>query len=123
MISVGTKSEEQATKELQRAEQFLVEKGLAKDVKLEPKTQNIVATADFEQPINLEDLAQRTRAIYEPEQFPGAILRLDSPFKTSVLIFASGKTVITGLKSQNQIQQVVQALKPLMETSQIKKTQ
>jgi transcription initiation factor TFIID TATA-box-binding protein len=117
MISVGTKSEEQAQKELHLAKQFLNEKGLIKDVEIEPKTQNTVATADFEQPINLEELAQKTRAIYEPEQFPGAILRLDSPFKTSVLIFASGKTVITGLKSQKQIQQVVQALNPLMETN------
>jgi len=42
MISVGTKSEEQAQKELQLAKQLLVEKGLIKEVELEPKTQNIV---------------------------------------------------------------------------------
>ncbi len=49
LISVGTKSEAQAIEELQLAECFLVDKGLIKEVKLEPKTQNIVATADFEQ--------------------------------------------------------------------------
>jgi TATA-box binding protein (TBP) (component of TFIID and TFIIIB) len=70
MISVGTKNETQAQKELQLAKQFLVEKGLIKEVTLEPKTQNIVATVDFEQPLNLEELSQKTRAIYEPEQFP-----------------------------------------------------
>jgi transcription initiation factor TFIID TATA-box-binding protein len=114
MISVGTKSEEQAQKELKLAKQFLVDKGLIKEVKLEPKTQNIVATADFEQLINLEELAQKTRAIYEPEQFPGAILRLQQPFKTSILVFASGKVVITGLKDSKQIEPTAEKIKKLI---------
>jgi len=49
----------------------------------------------------MERILETTKAIYEPEQFPGAILRLKEPFKTSMLIFASGKVVITGLKSSN----------------------
>jgi len=114
MISVGTKSEEQAQKELQLAKRFLIEKGLIKEVKLEPKTQNIVATADFEQPINLEELSQKTRAIYEPEQFPGAILRLQQPFKSSILVFASGKVVITGLKDSKQIELTAEKIKELI---------
>ncbi|MCW3994963.1 MAG: TATA box-binding protein [Candidatus Bathyarchaeota archaeon] len=114
MISVGTKSEEQAQKELQLAKRFLAEKGLIKEVVLEPKTQNIVATADFEQQVNLEELAQKTRVIYEPEQFPGAILRLQQPFKTSILVFASGKVVITGLKDSKQIETVVERIKELI---------
>jgi transcription initiation factor TFIID TATA-box-binding protein len=118
LISVGTKSEEQAQKELQRTKQFLAEKGLITDVKLEPKTQNIVATADFGQPINLEELSQKIKAIYEPEQFPGAILRIEQPFKTSILIFASGKAVITALKSQAEIEPTVLALKNIIESNQ-----
>lgn len=118
LISVGTKSEEQAQKELQQAKQFLIEKGLIEEIKLKPKTQNIVATADFEQLINLEELSHNTGAIYEPEQFPSAILRLDKPFKTSVLIFASGKVVITGLKSSAQIEPAVDTLKKLIEANQ-----
>ncbi len=113
LISVGTKSEEQAQKELQLAKQFLVEKHLITEVELEPRTQNIVATADFGQSINLEDWAQRTRAIYEPEQFPGAILRVKYPFKASILIFASGKTVITGLTSTKQIEPIVKEIQKL----------
>jgi transcription initiation factor TFIID TATA-box-binding protein len=113
MISVGTKSEAQAQKELQLAKQFLVEKHLIREVELEPRTQNIVATADFGQPINLEEVAQRTKAIYEPEQFPGAILRIKEPFKASVLIFASGKIVITGLTRKEQIDQVIQEINKL----------
>jgi len=118
MISIGTKSEAQAQKELLLAKQFIVDKGLIKDVDLQPITQNIVATADFEQMLHLEELSQKTRAIYEPEQFPGAILRIKQPFKTSVLIFASGKVVITGLKSQTEIEPTIRALKSLIESNQ-----
>ena len=70
MISVGTKSETQAQIELYLTKQFLIEKDLIKEITLEPKTQNIVATADFEKSFNLEELAQKTRAIYEPETIP-----------------------------------------------------
>lgn len=70
--------------------------------------------ADFEHPINLEDFSVKTRVIYEPEQFPGAILRINEPVKTSILIFASGKTIITGLKSSDQIEPVVQKITELL---------
>jgi TATA-box binding protein (TBP) (component of TFIID and TFIIIB) len=115
MISVGTKSEKQAQTELHMAKQFLLDKGFIKDIELYPCTQNLVVTADFEQSLNLEELTTRTRAIYEPEQFPGAILRITQPFKTSVLIFASGKTVITGLKSQSEIDPTINRLQQIIE--------
>ena len=57
-----------ATKELLIGQQFLVEKGLVKCVELQPKTRKIVVSADSEQLINLEELSERTNAIYEPDQ-------------------------------------------------------
>jgi hypothetical protein len=51
---------------------------LIKDADFQPVIQNMVATPNFEQPINHEDLSQTRRPIYEPEQFPEAILRLPS---------------------------------------------
>jgi hypothetical protein len=56
-----------ATKELFIGQQFLVEKGLVKCVELQPKTRKIVVSADSEQLINLEELSERTNAIYEPD--------------------------------------------------------
>ena len=114
MISVGTKSEEQAQKELHMAKQFLFDNSFIKDVELHPCIQNLVVTVDFEHALNLEELSQKTRAIYEPEQFPGAILRISQPFKTSVLIFASGKIVITGLKSQSEIKPTIESLEKII---------
>jgi transcription initiation factor TFIID TATA-box-binding protein len=114
MISVGTKSEAQAQKEVLLAKQFIVEKGLIKDVDLQLITRNIVTSVDLEEPINLEELSEKTRAIYEPEQFPGAILRVKQPFKASVLIFASGKIVIAGLTSSEQIDAIIDKVKKLL---------
>jgi transcription initiation factor TFIID TATA-box-binding protein len=114
MISVGTKSEEQAQKELHMAKQFLFDNGFIQEIELYPCTQNLVVTVDLEQALHLEELSQKTRAIYEPEQFPGAILRISQPFKTSVLIFASGKIVITGLKNQSEIKPTIESLEKII---------
>jgi transcription initiation factor TFIID TATA-box-binding protein len=40
--------------------------------------------------------------IYEPEQFPGGIYRLKGS-SVAVLVFVSGKMVIAGAKSKNDI--------------------
>lgn len=117
LISIGTKSELQAQKELEMAKCFLVDKGFVSDVMLESKTQNIVVSVDFGVTINLEALSQGKEAIYEPEQFPGVILRLKEPFVCSVLVFGSGKAVLTGLKSQTQIEPTIEKLKEIIESN------
>ena len=68
----------------------------------EPKitVQNIVASSDLGQKINLSVIAITLgleRVEYEPEQFPGLVYRLDEP-KTVILLFSSGKLVCTGAK-------------------------
>lgn len=118
MISVGTKSESKAFHELELAKKFLTKKRFVKPVEINPQTRNIVATADFETSVNLERLCENSKAIYEPEQFPAAILRLREPHHSSILIFTSGKVVITGLTSSSQIDPVVQQIRELIETNQ-----
>jgi len=44
--------------------------------------------------------------MYEPEQFPGLIHRMDDP-KVVLLIFSSGKMVITGAKSEEEVYRAV----------------
>lgn len=114
MISAGTKSEKRAFEELTYAMMFLVMNGFIKEVELHPQIQNIVMMADFEKSISLEQLAEKTDCIYEPEQFPGAILKIEKPYKASVLIFASGKTIIAGLKRSKQIKPILQRLRNIL---------
>lgn len=115
MISVGTTSEEKAFHELEYATNFLVEEGFIKPVILQPKVQNVVVTADFGERIDIEELSERWKMIYEPEQFPGAILKINTPYEATVLIFASGKVVITGLKGSHQIKPTKQKLMDIMK--------
>jgi hypothetical protein len=55
--------------------------------------------------------------MYEPEQFPGLIYRMDDP-KAVILLFASGKLVCTGAKKESDIFQAVTKLKRSLHTSQ-----
>ena len=62
--------------------------------------QNIVASADLGTGLNLNAIAiglGLENIEYEPEQFPGLVYRLSNP-KVVVLLFGSGKLVITGGK-------------------------
>lgn len=108
MISIGTKSEKEAVYELEYVKRFLIEKGFIKPTMLKHKIHNIIVMVNFGESVNLEDLAKNYKMIYEPEQFPGGILRIKEPYKATILIFASGKAVVTGLKSSNQIKPVIQ---------------
>jgi len=70
----------------------------------EYKVQNMTATCDVGFPIRLEGLiyAHSAHATYEPELFPGLVYRMPDP-KVVLLIFVSGKVVITGAKTADQL--------------------
>lgn len=72
--------------------------------------QNIVTSADLGTVINLNKLAvcfNLDRIEYEPEQFPGLVYRLENP-KVVVLLFGSGKLIITGGKEPDDAKKAVQ---------------
>lgn len=50
---------------------------------------------------------------YEPELFPGLIFRMEVP-KLVLLIFASGKIVLTGAKKREQINEAYQTILPYL---------
>jgi|UniRef100_A0A7J2U4Y3 transcription initiation factor TFIID TATA-box-binding protein len=63
------------------------------------KVENIVATVTIGQPIDLEYIDKALPNVeYDPEQFPGLVLRLENP-KVTALVFRSGRMVVTGAKS------------------------
>ena len=71
---------------------------------------NIVASADLLGRIELEDCAYALeRTMYEPEQFPGLIYRMDDP-KVVILIFSSGKVVCTGATKEEDVYTAVAKL-------------
>ncbi|KAJ2765995.1 TATA-binding protein (TBP) [Coemansia nantahalensis] len=79
------------------------------------KIQNIVGSCDVKFPIRLEGLAYSHGAFssYEPELFPGLIYRMVKP-KIVLLIFVSGKIVLTGAKVRDEIYQAFEAIYPVL---------
>lgn len=79
---------------------------------------NIVVSGAVDQDkIPLEKMAATLpNTEYNPEQFPGLVLRIRDP-KTSALIFNSGKIVCTGARTLAQVdqamQRIVEALKKI----------
>ena len=83
--------------------------------KPEIQIQNIVASAGLDGYIDLEKTTYSLkRTMYEPEQFPGLIYRMDDP-KVVILIFASGKLVCTGAKTEGEVHRAVTKLQDTLE--------
>jgi len=79
------------------------------------QVQNIVGSCDVRFPIRLEGLAadHEDDTSFEPELFPGLIYRMEQP-KLVLLIFVSGKVVLTGAKSREQIYEAFEHIYPVL---------
>ncbi|WP_135606477.1 TATA-box-binding protein [Methanococcoides sp. NM1] len=79
--------------------------------------QNIVASADLKAVLNLNAIAiglGLENIEYEPEQFPGLVYRIAEP-KVVVLIFSSGKLVVTGGKSPENCEEGVEVVRQQLD--------
>ena len=107
MVCTGTKSEKLARRAVNKVVQELKDNGFVILRKPSIVIQNIVATANLHGKIDLEVAADvLDNVMYEPEQFPGLIYRMQDP-KTVLLLFASGKLVCTGAKSEEMVYESV----------------
>jgi len=81
---------------------------------VEIKVENIVASVNLFCTIPLERVAAGCEnAEFNPEQFPGLVLRLPEP-KTANLLFGSGKMVCTGSRSIEDVKRAVGLVKVLL---------
>lgn len=115
MVCTGAKSERQAKKAVRSVVQELQNNGILILSKAEIKIQNIVASANLGGRIDLEKSTYSLgRTMYEPEQFPGLIYRMQEP-KVVILLFASGKLVCTGAKKEEEVYDAVNRLQDRLE--------
>ncbi len=73
------------------------------------KIENVVATVtlDITEKIDLNVLARKyADCEYNPERFPGLIMRVVDP-KATVLVFSTGKMVVTGMRQASEAKAVV----------------
>lgn len=94
----------------------LFKKAALKDVRLsaDVEVHNIVATFRFDKVIDLERISmiRDLKAIYEPEQFAGCIIKIPMGTRSEAtfLLFNSGKGVCVGLKKVDMIYEAIKVL-------------
>lgn len=74
------------------------------------KIDNIIATTDLKQKLNLQDISNLKLCNivkYNPEKFPGLFAKFT---KGTVILFHSGKIVILGAKSNKEIRYILSEL-------------
>ncbi len=109
VVCTGAKSLDEVKVAISKVAKRVEDAGVNIDVEPDIEVQNIVASSDLEQKINLNAIAISLgleKVEYEPEQFPGLVYRIDEP-KVVVLLFGSGKLVCTGARKPQDVDAAV----------------
>src|SRR5208337_4857578 len=75
----------------------------------EYKIENVVATVTvkIDEKMDLNVIARKYSDVeYNPERFPGLVMRIQDP-KATILVFSTGKMVVTGLRDASEAETVV----------------
>ncbi|MDT7888389.1 MAG: TATA-box-binding protein [Desulfurococcales archaeon] len=122
MVVTGAKKTSDLIKAVKKILRMFLKSGVSISGKPRIQIQNIVASANLGMEVLLEKAAYLLEnTMYEPEQFPGLIYRLVDP-KVVLLIFSSGKMVITGAKSEEEVEKAVNhTYKTLLDLNCLKK--
>lgn len=118
LVCTGAKSEDDSKLASRKYARIIQKLGF--DVKFKGyKIHNIVGSVDVRFPIRLEafNTIHSQFSSYEPELFPGLIYRMVDP-RVVLLIFVSGKVVLTGAKVRSQIMKAFEAIHPILKEFQ-----
>lgn len=91
---------------------------------LDYKIENVVATVvvDITEKIDLVQIARKHAEVeYNPERFPGLVMRIEKP-RATILIFSTGKMVVTGLRKATEAPRVVEKVVKNIKKAGIKVT-
>ena len=129
MVCTGAKSEEDSKKASRKYAKIIKSLGFPVEFK-DFKVQNIVGSCDVQFQISLSKLNMKLGKLninsnsgkeknkkyichYEPEIFPGLIYHMLSP-EIVLLIFVSGKIVLTGAKQREEIYEAFRNIYPVL---------
>ncbi|XP_044737743.1 TATA-box-binding protein [Chrysoperla carnea] len=116
MVCTGAKSEDDSRLAARKYARIIQKLGFPAKF-LDFKIQNMVGSCDVKFPIRLEGLVltHNSFSSYEPELFPGLIYRMVKP-RIVLLIFVSGKVVLTGAKIREEIYEAFQNIYPILKS-------
>ena len=115
MVVIGAKSEEHSRLAARKFARIVQKLGYEAKFK-EFKIQNIVGSCDVGFPIHLDGIQSKhwKFSSYEPEMFPGLIYKMHKP-KVVILIFVSGKIVLTGAKTREAMKEAHNNILPVLK--------
>jgi len=102
VICSGASNEKQISQGIRKASKLIhdVQRSVKVQKRVKYNVVNLVATANLNQTLDLFQTAMKLDNVeYEPEQFPGAILRIAEP-KLTLLLFKNGKMICAGAKRE-----------------------
>jgi len=124
MVCTGAKSERAARKAIRKVVKKLKKANIIIPGKPEIKVRNIVASIDLgDASIDIEDFIYAARrfgkqVMYEPDQFPGAIYRMEDP-RVCFLIFSTGKLVCVGPTSEEDVYKAVENIVTILDNAKV----
>ena len=123
LVCVGARSEKEVKTAFRNLVGKLKKGGIVIIGKPEIQIKNVVASASLGGPVDLLQLYESTREMrgrimYEPEQFPGLIYRMDNP-KAVFLIYSNGKIVCVGARKEKDVHDAVLKLHQRLEEKEL----
>ncbi len=123
LVCTGSKTLHQLNQSIEAVVMNIKKAGILINGPPKIEVQNIVASADLGQPVNLTSVVISLgleRVEYEPEVFPGLVYRLSDP-KVVILLFGSGKLVLTGARTPQNIEVAVKKIREELQTAELLK--
>lgn len=110
IVCTGARSIEDVKKVIKKVIDTIKEAKIGNPTTYSIQIENIVASAKLKSTLNLDKIAfEVEESEYEPEQFPGLVLRMKNP-KVAFLLFSSGKIVCTGARKIKDVEFAVETL-------------
>ncbi len=112
IVSTGCGSVQDSKVALQQTLDDLSDLGIDTSESGDPEIVNVVCSGDFGSSFNLNAVSIAfglENVEYEPEQFPGAIYRIEDS-GLAALLFASGKVVVVGASKRSEAKDGLQQL-------------
>ena len=110
MAKKAKKVKEEGKEEVKEEETVDEKANLEEGEGIDYKIENVVATVVVEitEKIDLNIIARKHADVeYNPERFPGLVMRILKP-KATILIFSTGKMVVTGMRKASEAGRVVE---------------
>jgi len=123
MVCTGAKSERDVRRAIRKVVRELKREGIIIIGKPEIRIQNIVASIDLGMFIDVEEgiyaiSCLGKQVMYEPDQFPGAIYRMEDP-RCVFLIFSTGKLVCVGTTREADVHKAVENIVTILDDAEV----